>query len=247
MIGVVLLGPTVTAVLLIALTTGRTGLRQLIINQMTLRFGVQWYLSAFLVIPVIALIAIGLRTLFGGPDLELFRSSLFPKIVLILIISLGEEFGWRGYALPRLQVRLNALQASLVLGVLWGLWHFPGFLAGTGVPEDMPFYVFMLWVIPATVLITWVYNNSRSVVTAIAMHTSANFSFGFFYLTPHATGETATFWIFIGLLWAAVIAVVIVFGPTHLSRTRSRATIGQSAEMQMAPASTDKQARTFAA
>ena len=114
MIGVVLLGPTVTAVLLIALTTGRTGLRQLIINQMTLRFGVQWYLSAFLVIPVIALIAIGLRTLFGGPDLELFRSSLFPKIVLILIISLGEEFGWRGYALPRLQVRLNALQASLM-------------------------------------------------------------------------------------------------------------------------------------
>jgi len=227
LIGVVILGPSMTAVLLTALFTGRTGLRQLLVKQMTLRFGVQWYLIAFLVIPTIALIAIGLRSLFGGPDLEFWRSSLFPKIAFLVLISLGEEFGFRGYALPRLQVRFNALQASLVLGLLWGFWHFPGFLAGTGVPLDMPFYVFMLWVIPATIMITWVYNNTRSLVTAIAMHTAANFSFSFFPLIPEmtGTGELATFWVFLGVLWAVTIAVVIVFGPTHLSRTKSRATI----------------------
>ncbi len=227
LIGVVILGPSMTAVLLTALFTGRTGLRQLLVKQMTLRFGVQWYLVAFLVIPTIALIAIGLRSLFGGPDLEFWRSSLFPKIAFLVLISLGEEFGFRGYALPRLQVRFNALQASLVLGLLWGFWHFPGFLAGTGVPLDMPFYVFMLWVIPATIMITWVYNNTRSLVTAIAMHTAANFSFSFFPLIPEmtGTGELATFWVFLGVLWASAIAVVIVFGPTHLSRTKSRATI----------------------
>jgi len=164
-IGVVLLGPSVTAVLLTALIIGRTGLRQLLIKQMTLRIGVRWYLSAFLLIPVVASIAVGLRTLFGGsdiaPDADYSRSAVLSAIVPILIttlvISLGEEFGWRGYALPRLQVRLNALQASLVLGVLWGLWglwHFPGFLAGTAVPQDMPFYVVMLWIIPFTILIT---------------------------------------------------------------------------------------------
>ena len=105
LIGVVILGPSVTAVLLTALFTGRTGLRQLLVKQMTLRFGVQWYLVAFLAIPAIALIAIGLRSLFGGPDLEFWRSSLFPQIVFLVLISLGEEFGFRGYALPRLQVQ----------------------------------------------------------------------------------------------------------------------------------------------
>lgn len=225
LIGVILLGPSVAAIILTGLFSGRVGLRQILVQQMTLRFGVQWYLIAFLTIPVIALVAIGLRSQLGGPDLEFWRSSLFPKIVFLVLISLGEEFGFRGYALPRLQVRFNALQASVILGILWGLWHFPGYLAGTGVPDDMPFYVFMLWIIPATILITWVYNNTRSVITSIAMHTAANYSFGFFYLTPHATGETATFWIFIGLLWAVTIAVVIVFGPAHLSRTKSRATI----------------------
>jgi len=248
LIGVVLLGPSVTAVLLTALVIGRTGLRQLLIKQMTLRVGVRWYLSAVLVIPVVALIAIGLRMLFGGPDVEFFGTAMFPQVVLLLIISLAEEFGWRGYVLPRLQVRLNALQASLVLGVLWGFWHFPAHLVGTGVPLDMPFYVFMLWVIPATILITWVYNNSRSVVTAIAMHTSANFSFSFFPLIPEmtGTGELATFWVFLGVVWAAAIAVVIVFGPTHLSRTKPRATIAPRTDA-MAQGSTDKLAGTIAA
>ena len=254
LIGVVFLGPSVTAVLLTALFIGRTGLRQLLIKQMTLRFGVRWYLSAFLLIPAVALIAVGLRTLFGGsdvaPDADYSRSAVLAAIVPILIktlmISLGEELGWRGYALPRLQVRLNALQASLVLGVLWGFWHFPGFLAGTGVPEDMPFYVIMLWVVPFTVLITWVYNNSRSLVAAIGMHTAANFSFNALPLLSHmtGTGELATFWVFLGLLWATTIGMVIVFGPTHLSRTQLRATIAQGAEMQMAPGSPDKAART---
>lgn len=248
LIGVVLLGPSVTAVLLTALVIGRTGLRQLLIKQMTLRVGVRWYLSAVLVIPVVALIAIGLRMLFGGPDVEFFGTAMFPQVVLLLIISLAEELGWRGYALPRLQVRLNALQASLVLGFAWGFWHFPGFLAGTGVPLDMPFYVFMLWVLPATILITWVYNNSRSVVTAIAMHTSANFAFSFFPLIPEmtGTGELATFWVFLGVVWAAAIAVVIVFGPTHLSRTKPRATIAPRTDA-MAQGSTDKLAGTIAA
>lgn len=248
LIGVVLLGPSVTAVLLTTLFSGRTGLRQLLLKQLTLRFGVQWYLSAILAVPMIALIAIGLRTLFGGAETQFFRTSLFPQVALISIISLAEELGWRGYALPRLQVRLNALQASVVLGFLWGFWHFPGFLAGQGVPLGMPFYVFMLWVIPATILITWVYNNSRSVVAAMGMHTAANFSFSFFPLIPEmtGTGELATFWVFLGVLWVATIVVVIIFGPTHLSRTHSRATIVER-RMQMEQGSTDKLARTIVA
>ena len=86
LIGVVLLGPSVTAVLLTALIIGRTGLRQLLVKQMTLRVGVRWYLSAVLVIPVVAFLAIGLRMLLGGPDVESFGTAMFPHVVLRLII-----------------------------------------------------------------------------------------------------------------------------------------------------------------
>ena len=113
----------------------------------------------------------------------------------------------------------------------------------------MPFYVVMLWIIPFTILITWVYNNSRSIVAAIGMHTAANFSFGAFPLIPEMTGTggLATFWVFLGILWAVTVAVVIVFGPTHLSRTQPRATIGESADMSTALGSTIEPARTVAA
>ena len=81
------------------------------------------------------------------------------------------------------------------------------------------------------------------------MHTAANFSFNAFPLIPEMTGTggLAPFWVFLGILWAVTVAVVIVFGPTHLSRTQPRATIGQSADMQIAPGSADKPASIVAA
>ena len=224
LIAVVLLGPSVIAGVLTAWVAGRAGLKSLFVRQMSFRFGPQWYAAALLLIPLVALAGIGLRAAFGGPDPEFFRTSLFPQVIFLLIISLGEEFGWRGYALPRLQLHFNALQSSLILGLLWGFWHFPAYLVGTGTPMDMPFYVFMLWVIPATILITWVYNNTGSIVAALAMHTAANFAFSFFSLIPEqiANRELTTFWVFLGVLWTVTIAVVVLFGPASLSRRSAR-------------------------
>ena len=109
----------------------------------------------------------------------------------------------------------------------------------------MPFYVLMLWIIPFTILITWVYNNSRSLVAAIGMRTAANFSFIAFPLIPEMTGTggLATFWVFLGILWAVTVAIVIVFGPTHLSRSKLRATIAPRTDT-IAQGSTDRLART---
>jgi hypothetical protein len=102
----------------------------------------------------------------------------------------------------------------------------------------------MLWIIPFTILITWIYNCTGSLLTAILMHTAANFSFNAFPLLPEmtASGGVTTFWIFLGVVWVVTIAVIIVFGPTHLSRGRHRATIGGGTEMEMATtvSSTDR-------
>ncbi len=103
---------------------------------------------------------------------------------------------------------------------MWGLWHFPGYLGGMGVPLDMSFLVFMIWVIAVTILITWVYNNTRSVLLAILTHVFANLAFGVLPLLPEATGEQRTFLVFVGLISLVSVLVVIFSGPENLSRER---------------------------
>jgi len=213
--------PSLTAIALTALVDGKTGVRELLVKQTNQGIRFQWLVISLITFPLIALIAIGLHSLLGGPALALRTTQLLPQMIVILLIALGEEYGWRGYALPRLQQRYNALVASLILGLIWGVWHFPGYLIGVGVPLEMPFYLFMLWVLAATILITWVYNNTRSVVAAILMHVAANVTFNYLPLLPEFTGQMTTFWLFLGVVWLVSVVVVILFGPSTLMRKPS--------------------------
>jgi len=211
------LGPTIVAALLVACLEGTAGLKSLFVDQMRFGFSPFWYLITLLMIPAVVVVAITLGSILLNQEVVLGQPSVFPQIIFVIIISLGEEFGWRGYALPRLQQRYSALDSSLILGLLWSFWHFPGYLIGTGVPLDMPFYLFMLWVIPATILMTWVYNNTSSVFAAILFHSSANMSFGL-RLLPEQTGERTTFAVFVALVWLCAIVVTVVYGPRHLRK-----------------------------
>lgn len=141
-------------------------------------------------------------------------------MIVIVLIALGEEYGWRGYALPKLQERYSALTASIILGLVWGFWHFPGYLIGVGVPLDMPFYLFLLWVLSATVLITWVYNNTENVLMAMVMHIAANATFNYLPLLPEFTGQLVTFWVFLGFVGFVTIVVILRFGATHLRKSK---------------------------
>jgi membrane protease YdiL (CAAX protease family) len=159
------------------------------------------------------------HSFFGGPSLGLRTTQLIPQLIVILLISLGEEFGWRGFALPRLQERFSALNASLVLGLVRGFWHFPGFLVGAGVPLNMPFGVFLLWIILATILITWVYNNTGgSILSAILMHSAANATFNYLPLLPEFVGQMTTFVIFLGLIFVVTLVVIALNGAKRLVR-----------------------------
>ncbi len=216
------LSPSLIAIAVTAVAFGRDGLRAMLKGTFIAQLNLRWTLVALLLIPTLAAIAIWVHSRLGGPALALRTTQLLPQVIVILLISLGEEFGWRGFALPRLQERFSALNASLVLGVVWGVWHFPGYLAGVGVPLDLPFAVFLLWAVLASILMTWVYNHTGgSILSAVLFHSAANATFNYLPLLPEWTGQRTTFYVFLGLV-AATVAWVLV---QLISASQARAAI----------------------
>lgn len=123
-------GPAISALVITAVSEGRDGLRRLLSRLFIWRVGLKWYLIALLLVPVVGLtIAIAYLLLndltFALPEAEYWHATLWQQIAvwvagiwLGVVIAPGEELGWRGYALPRLQARLHPLAASILLGLV---------------------------------------------------------------------------------------------------------------------------------
>ncbi|NOX89468.1 MAG: CPBP family intramembrane metalloprotease [Calditrichaeota bacterium] len=155
------------------------------------RIGWRWYLFILLFFPLLSISGLMIHLINGG-DMPAFEKvagflnnplSIIPFAVFILLFGpLPEELGWRGYALDRLQERLNALSSSLILGTFWALWHLPLFFMNGTYQHQMglmssAFLLYSLNMIFDSVLYTWIYNNTRrSVLSAILFHFMTNFS-----------------------------------------------------------------------
>jgi uncharacterized protein len=181
-------GPTFAAVIMVSLLEGKEGIQKLRERIKQWRFGWQWYLVILLGIPAVVLLGIivlpGAAAGFKG-----FAPSLLVSYPLYFVAvffgggPLGEEIGWRGFALPRMQTRFGPLRATLLLGVLWAFWHLEGFLTpgkgggpGTGWAEFFAnFPVFLVMVVSIAVILTWVFNHTGgSILAAILAHASVN-------------------------------------------------------------------------
>jgi hypothetical protein len=170
-------------------------------------------------------LGIGIHVLIGGtmPDFgqPFIRQFVPPSLNLVLaalafllfqVFVNGEEFGWRGYALPKLQARHTALVASLIIGVVWGLWHVPKYLTA-GDPHDLPFWLFALHSIASAILFTWVFNKTRgSLLIMLLLHAAVNTGIVALPIMPAAIGDVRPLIIAYVLQIIAAIAVVIVVG-----------------------------------
>jgi membrane protease YdiL (CAAX protease family) len=192
--------------------------------------GFQWYVVALFGFPALYLLATSL--LLGITPLNalmnqwpLFFNVYLPTLLFGLVSPLGEETGWRGFALPRLQQRHGALLVSLILGSLWALWHLPLYFVTTpgGIGPFNPtlFVVNSLQIIIVTIFITWVFNNTRgSLLIAILLHASSNATPSWFLkLIPTLPPLIGL----IGFVLFIVFAVlIIVFTKGRLSYTSDR-------------------------
>ena len=206
--------PGIVAFALTARAAGGVGVRQLARRGAAAEFARRWWLPILFLLPAVAAL-----TVLGGRWLG-WEMPAFPLLaqplnligtfffIFFLGGPLGEEFGWRGYALEPMQRRWGALVASLGLGLLWGLWHLPlHFIEGTA-QQVIPVWQFVAQQMVLAVLYTWLFNHTGgSVLAAMVFHALGNLS-GAALLPLLATNQGR--WLNFGLLLAVTTVIVVV-------------------------------------
>jgi uncharacterized protein len=219
-------GFVAAALIMTGVINGKAGIAALLRRILIWRVGLPWYGVVLFGAAAIDLVAIGIHVLLGGampdfakpfgrqlvgPSLNLWVAAL--GFMLYQVLANGEEFGWRGYALPRLQARYGALVATLIIGVIWAVWHLPKFLTA-GDAHDYSFWFFALQILAQAIVFTWVYNNTRgSLLMVLLFHAALNTADVFLPIIPSAVGDSRPMLIAMGLRCIAALVVVIVAGP----------------------------------
>jgi membrane protease YdiL (CAAX protease family) len=220
-----LLGPTLSAIVMTGATEGKAGVRRLLRRYMLWRVGVQWwllvlfgYVALYLLSAVPALGAAPLSALAQKWPL-LFASYLPAVLTFNLVTALGEEPGWRGFALPRLQTQYGPVVGSLILGTLHAGWHLPVFfLPALGFGHfTVSFFVTWIPAVWATTLVwTWIFNNTKgSILIAILLHSAFDAAGSFVFLTllkinttdTGITGPISAWQLGLYIAWAVLVLI----------------------------------------
>jgi uncharacterized protein len=235
-------GPAVSAILLTCLTGDKQERREYWSRLISFnRIRPRWYAIIVLIAPVYSILAILSGLVIKGNipavDTAVRYVTLPLTIIPFAIVRMvygpfPEELGWRGYALDRLQRKWNALVSSLVLGVIWAVWHTPMFfMRGSLMSEVLPLWSTEFWVVmgpgilAGSVVMTWIYNNTQhSTLAAILFHFMMNFTAEFLRLP----GDIKTY----QFLWLTIIAIVVtlVYGPATLKGKAHRHSVGMEQE-----------------
>lgn len=227
---------SLAGIVLVLIEGRKGGLRELLSRALIWRVGVQWWIFAlfFMIVPAVA--TPYLYHLLGGPavdwsGLKPLYTAIPSFFILTILAGVGEEFGWRGFLLPRLQTRYTALVSGLVVGVVWSTWHIPlFFIKGTMQYELqlqggalLAILGYSAWVIAHSIQFTWLFNNTRgSVLMAAVLHGATNAWSGYFGVNKLP---------FNGILILAVVSVLIsviiaaTAGASELSRKFKRNTL----------------------
>lgn len=181
-----LLGPSVSGLLLTGLINGKEGYRQLYGRLTSWRSSILWYAAAAFGTPILATILLLGLSLFS-PEFtpQIFTVDEKSGLIIIgaavgLMVGFFEELGWTGFAVPYLRRRYSIHSTGLIVGLLWGLWHFPPFWGvnsfSAGLPLAILFGQLFAWLPPFRTLMVQVYDRTKSLLVTILMHASLVFT-----------------------------------------------------------------------
>ena len=216
MFAAMLLGPSLAGIILTAVVEGKDGLRALFSRIVHWKVGLRWY-AVILLFPVLILAVLMTLAALVSPAFAPSFSTI--GIVIGLVAGFFEEIGWTGFALPRLQLKHSHLGAGLILGVLWGFWHLLADYFGNSASMGalwFPYFLFgFVAAMTATrIIITWVYNNTGSVLLAQLMHASSTgflSGLGISAASPIGPqGYALAFIVYALVLWVVVAIMLLV-------------------------------------
>jgi membrane protease YdiL (CAAX protease family) len=228
------LGPLVTGIGFTYLTKNQAGRRDYWRRMVDVRrIGLKWLLILLLFVPVLNGLAALIDVVLGGTGAvwgeTLVNAASNPfglvlSAIFATLIPFIEELGWRGYVLDRLQASRSAFMATLILGVVWSLWHLPLFFiadsyqAGLGV-GTLEFWLFMIGIVPLSFAFTWVYNNTqRSILAVILFHGMVNFTGELIAITERADTFAIGLWIIAALGIVAIWRVGVIKTPSYVAQ-----------------------------
>jgi membrane protease YdiL (CAAX protease family) len=213
--------PTIAAVVVTGLLYGLSGIKTLLGGWLKYKIGLWWYLATLLPI-IIVLVIGGLYTLFRGHASYSQSDFAFLTFIELVIFNLilgpsGEEAGWRGFALPRLQGRFTALTSTIILGFIWAAWHIPMWFI-PGIPEgQIPFWLFTIDKIATAIALTWIYNGTGgSLLVAGLLHLTQNLAINInaqLGLMP----QDISYFTIVAFDVVLAITLIILTGPENLS------------------------------
>lgn len=216
-------GPLFAALIVTRVVEGAEGVKDLWRRSARWKVEAKWYLAAFGIPLALALVSLGFGLLSTSGKMnyaaKLPVGSFLPFFLYMLVFTgIAEEPGWRGFALPRLQSRYSAEKASWILGILWGVWHFPFIiyynLAAGLAPMIASLVGLTLGIVGWTIVNTWLYNNTESVWLVILLHGWGNAVQSYLVLSSgNMTAQT----LYGVLPWVIAIILTRKFGKENLA------------------------------
>lgn len=210
-------GPLFASLVLTYRSGGWPAVKQLMRSGFNLRMTAGWWLAIIFIPAVLAGAAVWINVVLNDyqPDPAMLTQPLLIVPTFLFLFFLGgsfqEEFGWRGYALPRLLTKWTPLIASLVLGVVWGVWHLPLFHISGVSQSFMPFGIFLLLTIAFSVLFTWLFlRTSRNLFSALLFHTAINTSLSLFPPIEQRIGGDQMAFTYLMVAYGCLAVLVIV-------------------------------------
>jgi hypothetical protein len=229
---IAMFGPSLAGIILTAIADGKTGIRKLFGRLLIWRVGIRWWAFALLFLAPATLGGQYLYYFFGGSAVDLSNISplyqAIPGLIILTITSgLAEELGWRGFLLPRLQLRNNALISSIIIAAAWGLWHWPLFIYDI---EGLPYYAMtkaigfvpalfgftLTYLLAWSIQFTWIFNNTKGSLLLISVLHGSQLWVGFLMDINNPVN-------FIPLTIVMIVTsviIVFIFGAQNLSRSK---------------------------
>jgi membrane protease YdiL (CAAX protease family) len=215
------LGPMMAAVVLTSVVGGRPDLSRLAKRCLS---GGRWIAIALLIPAGLFVASSAIIAVFSDVSIawtNTGRSTEFPEfprplywLANVVFYGFGEEVGWRGFALPRLQARASALGASLTLALIWAGWHAPLFVFSPGLSE-LGMAGTIGWIVSlglGSILLTWLFNSSAGSIAAVALFHGA---LDIFITSPVAPELQSVMG---ALLTIGTLLLIPVFGAENLAQ-----------------------------